>query len=112
MFVGSALGVLVDQDETTSVDAPYVVDSLSYDAYGPVADAEGRYRDSTSLTKRDLKRLLHCLQKEASITPRVQPTSLLNTMVMTLMEMSKALLRPSQAMMKEMEKSIRKRFRM
>ena len=40
MFVGSALGVLVDQDETTSVDAPYVVDSLSYDAYGPVADAE------------------------------------------------------------------------
>ena len=40
MFVGSALGVLVDQDETTSVDAPYDVEALSYDAYGPVANAE------------------------------------------------------------------------
>ena len=40
MFVGSALGVLVDQDETTAVDAPYDVEALSYDAYGPVADAE------------------------------------------------------------------------
>jgi hypothetical protein len=40
MFVGSALGVLVDQDETTSVDAPYDVEALSYDAYGPVVDAE------------------------------------------------------------------------
>ena len=87
MFVGSALGVLVDQDETTSVDAPYVVDSLSYDAYGPVADAEVDIAILRVSPQKDLKRLLHCLQKETSITPRVQPTSLLNTMVMTLMEM-------------------------
>ena len=88
------------QDETTSVDAPYVVDSLSYDAYGPVADA-GSISRSTVHRRRDLKRLLP-LQKETSITSG-STTSLLNTMVMTLMEMSRHC-KPSQAMMKEMEK--------
>ncbi|HIF15699.1 MAG TPA: hypothetical protein EYQ85_00375 [Candidatus Poseidoniales archaeon] len=39
-FIGSALGVLVDQDETMSVDSPYSVSALSYDAYGPVSGAE------------------------------------------------------------------------
>ena len=39
-FIGSALGVLVDQDETISVDSPYSVNALSYDAYGPVSGAE------------------------------------------------------------------------
>ncbi|MDP6324062.1 MAG: hypothetical protein QF684_00645, partial [Candidatus Thalassarchaeaceae archaeon] len=39
-FIGSALGVLVDQDETMSVDSPYTVSALSYDAYGPVSGAE------------------------------------------------------------------------
>ncbi len=40
MFVISAIGVLVDQDETTSVDAPYNVRTLSYDASGAVQGAE------------------------------------------------------------------------
>ncbi len=40
MFVISAIGVLVDQDETTSVDASYNVRTLSYDAEGPVQGAE------------------------------------------------------------------------
>ena len=40
IFIGSALGVLVDQDETMSVDSPYSVSALSYDAYGPVSGAE------------------------------------------------------------------------
>ena len=39
-FIGSALGVLVDQDETMSVDSTYTVSALSYDAYGPVSGAE------------------------------------------------------------------------
>ena len=39
-FIGSALGVLVDQDETMSVDSPYSVNTLSYDVYGPVSGAE------------------------------------------------------------------------
>ena len=40
IFVVSAVGVLVKQDETTSVDAPYTVTALSYDASGPVEGAE------------------------------------------------------------------------
>ena len=40
IFVVSAVGVLVEQDETTSVDAPYTVTALSYDASGPVEGAE------------------------------------------------------------------------
>ncbi|MDP7328984.1 MAG: hypothetical protein QF612_03975 [Candidatus Thalassarchaeaceae archaeon] len=39
-FIGSALGVLVDQDETMSVDSTFSVNALSYDAYGPVSGAE------------------------------------------------------------------------
>ncbi len=40
IFVVSAVGVLVEQDETTSVDAPYTVTALSYDSSGPVEGAE------------------------------------------------------------------------
>ena len=40
IFIGSALGVLVDQDETMPVDSTYNVNALSYDAYGPVTGAE------------------------------------------------------------------------
>ena len=40
IFIGSALGVLVDQDETMPVDSTYSVNALSYDAYGPVTGAE------------------------------------------------------------------------
>ena len=39
-FMVSALGVLVDQDETTLVSAPYTVDTMTYDATGPVQGAE------------------------------------------------------------------------
>ena len=39
-FIGSALGVLVDQDETMSIDSTFSVNALSYDAYGPVSGAE------------------------------------------------------------------------
>ena len=40
MFIGSALGVLVDQDETMPFDSTYSVNALSYDGYGPVTGAE------------------------------------------------------------------------
>ncbi len=40
VFMVSALGVLVDQDETTLASAPYTVDTLTYDAAGPVQGAE------------------------------------------------------------------------
>ena len=40
MFMVSALGVLVDQDETTLASAPYTVNTLSYDAVGPIQGAE------------------------------------------------------------------------
>jgi len=40
IFIVSALGVIVDQDETTSVNSPYTLSALSYDATGPVQGAE------------------------------------------------------------------------
>ncbi len=39
-FIVSAIGVLVVQDETTSVSSPFTVSALTYDAYGPVEGAE------------------------------------------------------------------------
>ncbi len=40
MFIVSALGVLVDQDEITSVASPYTVNTFTYDTNGIVAGAE------------------------------------------------------------------------
>ena len=40
IFIVSALGVIVVQDETTSVNSPYTLSALSYDATGPVQGAE------------------------------------------------------------------------
>ena len=40
LFVVSALGVLVDQEETGNSNAPYTINTYSYDAYGAIEDAE------------------------------------------------------------------------
>ncbi|MDP6899437.1 MAG: hypothetical protein QGF94_01195 [Candidatus Thalassarchaeaceae archaeon] len=40
IFIVSAVGVLVDQDETTLVNGPFTLDALSYDSSGPVAGAD------------------------------------------------------------------------
>ena len=39
-FIVSALGVVVEQDETTLVSAPYLVSAIAYNATGPVENAE------------------------------------------------------------------------
>ena len=40
VFVVSALGVLVDQEETGITDSPYTINTYSYDAFGHIENAE------------------------------------------------------------------------